>query len=1101
MRLHEFPHLSKDLIRLESSEPSSTLAVEAEILLIPDGSSWLLTQSEQSIPVKPVKDAALFKALASRRETLWLLRKREGRGLWLQSLNPIERLNMELCLGVDGLIVDDLLRNGEITSRDIGAALAWLKMEFLIEEPGHPARMVVAHYANSTTPGFQVIGKSRRADVVTVEDGSYVVRRIGPRKAMEAYRVLEGDLSFSDVTVAGQLQNPIYKAMLSAALENTSAYLELWKSYNDIAWNRAQKWATELDVLAFEGVEGFERDGGNAWRLTPKNKESLKSFQERWRELDRSGGDQVEISERLPDWSAALTEEKDQQRTVRGKLTFEADSVVIQADERRKGRKPPEKGYIYYSLAGERAIGKRREEAKRIIDSGRRMPQLRFLLEGVPVPADERRARDPLTPYARETFGKNGPTDRQRHALKVALDTPDIALIIGPPGTGKTQVIAALLRRLTDEYKDHSLRGQVLVSSYQHDAVDNALSRSFVFGLPPARVGGRQSSEEVSVEFEYWSRTLAERMEARVQELEAQEPLLRLMKSFQRQCQLLRMVGLDIAGRLRALDQLNDVLAEIQARGVILPPRTLVEWKHYLAEQRQRMVPEGERADRRSILARVRSLRVTAVTFADDGPDRAHDVLRALHREGIALEQVEHQLLESAAEMLEAATPAVLQKMGLLRDQLLDRLLPDFRPPSVRGRLDAAGLRLLSDLESALETHISRSREGVAGVLAQLADALMFNPLEAQATTQEYAMVVGATCQQAASTQMMDLKSLSGFDTNTIEFDTVVVDEAARANPLDLFVPMAMARSRIILVGDDRQLPHLLEPDIEADVATERNLSDLERKAFEVSLFERLRVQLQKSQMQDGIQRVVMLDTQFRMHKLLGDFVSRNFYEPAGMDPLKSGRPDEDFAHALPGYEGKVCAWLDVPLASGTAQRAPGGSLHRITEAETIAEEAFRLLKAAEGKLSVGVITFYSAQSLRIMEEMARLGVMERTPTGFEVTADFRATTDGHERFRVGTVDAFQGKEFDVVLLSCVRTTPKSTSLPTQPPEARDTELNRRFGFLRLSNRLNVAMSRQRRLLIVVGDRGLIKSDGAEEAIPALINFDAMCRGPYGCIR
>ena len=49
-----------------------------------------------------------------------------------------------------------------------------------------------------------------------------------------------------------------------------------------------------------------------------------------------------------------------------------------------------------------------------------------------------------LTPYALETFKGGKPTEKQALALDAALNTPDIAIIIGPPGTGKTQVIAAL---------------------------------------------------------------------------------------------------------------------------------------------------------------------------------------------------------------------------------------------------------------------------------------------------------------------------------------------------------------------------------------------------------------------------------------------------------------------------------------------------------------------------------------------------------------------------------------------------------------------------------------------------------------------------------
>lgn len=70
-----------------------------------------------------------------------------------------------------------------------------------------------------------------------------------------------------------------------------------------------------------------------------------------------------------------------------------------------------------------------------------------------------------------------------------------------------------------------------------------------------------------------------------------------------------------------------------------------------------------------------------------------------------------------------------------------------------------------------------------------------------------------------------------------IEFDNVIVDEAARANPLDLFIPMSFAKRRIILVGDHRQLPHLLDPDVERARTTVR---EQEQHALKQSLFQRL---------------------------------------------------------------------------------------------------------------------------------------------------------------------------------------------------------------------------------------------------------------------
>lgn len=410
-------------------------------------------------------------------------------------------------------------------------------------------------------------------------------------------------------------------------------------------------------------------------------------------------------------------------------------------------------------------------------------------------------------------------------------------------------------------------------------------------------------------------------------------------------------------------------------------------------------------------------------------------------------------------------------------------------------------------------------------MLEQLVDSLAMDRNAAQAVVNEYSMVVGATCQQAAGRQMASLKSVAGLDSSDIEFDTVVIDEAARANPLDLFVPMSMAKRRIVLVGDDRQLPHMLEPDIEGQLQEEHELTELQLAAFRSSLFERMRVKLQDLEKQDTIRRVVMLDTQFRMHPILGDFVSKQFYEAVGLGAVRSGRAAEDFVFSQdllaalgerePYYRGRVCQWIDVPVAQGKDQRR-GTSRVRDIEAQRIAEEVVRLMHAGDGSLSIGIITFYAAQRDLIMEKLAQqriegVALMERRNGAYEPHEHFKwakkVRGDGsvslEERLRVGSVDAFQGKEFDVVLLSCVRTYQQAR--PGQAcddaADDREKQLNRQFGFLRLPNRMNVAMSRQRQMLICVGDAALATSPEAEEAVPALAAFYQMCGGEHGSLR
>lgn len=1098
MKLHESPLLSVDLISLNCPEGTQDLQAEEEAQFFWDADQWFVRQAGVMKPVAAAQNTVLFDGLAGRQETIWLLRKKTPKQIWVQFLSPIEAIPIDLQIGVDSLVLEELHRQNEIRDVDMALAFAWLSQEFKLE--GCMTRLVITRFTNSSDGAFQILGQRWRADVLRATDGSYCLNKL-VRKTIRPDRtdVFEGDFQFVDARVASQLQDPTHIAMLDAVLGNNTTYLELWKLYNDLEWKQAQDKANKLGALPYASCEGFESAGGNAWRLTPKSQETFQSFKDIWRQQGMSESDQVELSQTEPDWLSELIDAKSQENAVRGSLSFEARTLIVQTDQRRTNSTPPKIGYLYYSLAGDRTKGKRRDEAKRSIDSGQRLWQLRYLLEGVSVPVERHRKLKDITSYAKETFKGGVPTDRQRLALSVALNTPDIALIIGPPGTGKTQVIAALQRRLAEESQGQSIRGQVLVSSEQHDAVDNALSRSDVFGLPPVRVGGRRSSAQPSVQFEVWSQRLTEHLDEQVRELERKEPLLGLMKDLRRQFQLLRMAGLDHRGRIAALENVDQLLMQIQSAGTRVSSTLETRWKDYLESQRQQAHKSSTQRDVRSLVARVRALRVEIKGFADDGPDRADDLLRRLRRERIPLTDTQQALLESVADA-DPHQDVELDALCQLRDQLLDRLIPDYRPPEVRSRLDGQGLRLVEDLEGALEQVISSSRKGIAGVLGQLSSALTSDPLQVQNTTAEYAMVVGATCQQAAGNQMSNLKAIAGLDSSAITFDTVVIDEAAKANPLDLFVPMSMAVRRIVLVGDDRQLPHLLEPEIEKEVATAHNLTEVQQKAFETSLFERLRIQLQRLERTDGVQRVVMLNKQFRMHPILGDFISKNFYESVGMELVESGRKAEDFYHELPGYEGKVCAWLDVPAELG-AERRHGTSRIRGAEVEVVAQEVFRLLQAGGKELSIGIITFYSAQSVQIMEALTKLGVMTKTTNGYQSEPEYRSTSAGEERLRIGTVDAFQGKEFDVVLLSNVRSNTRKVCANLESPEQREKQLNGKYGFLRLASRMNVAMSRQRKLLIVVGDRGMTDGEEAQEAVPALVSFIELCRGAYGCVR
>ena len=386
----------------------------------------------------------------------------------------------------------------------------------------------------------------------------------------------------------------------------------------------------------------------------------------------------------------------------------------------------------------------------------------------------------------------------------------------------------------------------------------------------------------------------------------------------------------------------------------------------------------------------------------------------------------------------------------------------------------------------ALSERAKETAPGADDAVAEWLSGLENDPAGIRETIRHYSMVLAATCQQSVSRPMANARL--GDDT---VFRTVIVDEAARSNPLDLLIPMALAERRIVLVGDHRQLPHILQPDVEREL--EQSARKETQSALRESLFEKLFTDLRRREKNDGVERTVTLSTQYRMHPHLGRFVSEQFYEPHG-EGFGSGRDGAEFAHDVTlkngdSLAGKVAAWIDLPRDRGP-EESRGRSKRRPVEARRLADEAHAVV-SRHPELSVGVVTFYVTQRDEILNAMRRVDLTEPDDQGgFRVRDRWRRTSDGRERLRIGTVDAFQGKEFDVVFLSLVRS--------NRTRVKNEATRRRRYGFLLLENRLCVAMSRQHRLLVVIGDGAMATGPDAESSVPALCAFMKLCEGPDG---
>ncbi|HCL3239866.1 TPA: AAA family ATPase, partial [Pseudomonas aeruginosa] len=648
--------LSEDVLALSTDERIDGFLAGQAIFLQSYQDEWLAVQGDSRVRVNCAPaDHGRFSRLVMRDQSRWLLTSKQGSKLLVQYCAPVEVSAMQLELGIDELIADDLYGKQEIADKSIDLACRWFAEQFLVRGLAEGDWLTVARFSNSASKGgFQLLGKGWRADVEQRQDRGLLIKRLTRHSRRDgAFSLLIGQFAFCDASVAAVLNSASQQALLDAALRDSASYLELWNLYNDKEWQSALRQAETLRSLRFVQCDGGEDGRENVWRLTPKSQDDYREFRQRWRDLELPSDTQFDLGTERPDWAEELTtdEAKAAASTPRGTVRFEPDCVVFKTASNRRDVRPKQaEGWLYLSLAGQRSVGKRRLAAKQSIDSGKRLSQLKWLLEGVAVPAARRRPIKGLTPYAQETFKGGKPTEKQALALDAALNTPDLAIIIGPPGTGKTQVIAALQRRLAEEAEERNIAAQVLISSFQHDAVDNALDRSDVFGLPGARVGGKRSASDEASLIDPWLERHVAHLQEKITTEYSKYPELERIRDLSTRLALARVVGASPAQQVEVFDRILDGLRGLEQSGLVLPPRLESQLEDHIEQLKKQAPSSAESRPDVEALRRIRALRVETSSFADDGPDRAWDLLSWLKRRGQGCSAELLALLQDAAD-------------------------------------------------------------------------------------------------------------------------------------------------------------------------------------------------------------------------------------------------------------------------------------------------------------------------------------------------------------------------------------------------------------------------------------------------------------------
>lgn len=630
----------------------------------------------------------------------------------------------------------------------------------------------------------------------------------------------------------------------------------------------------------------------------------------------------------------------------------------------------------------------------------------------------------------------------QTVAFQSGLTVPDLYLVLGPPGTGKTRTIVQLAAECAD-------RGQrILVTSRTHRAVDNVVAR-LPSGLGAVRVGNeRGMTAEVR---ETWVdaraaqlredvRTRTDGLASQLERVAGGDGILTRLHDYftnelagahQSHAHAEQLAGAAGAAAATAVEPWTSRLATVAS--AVAATSTAARQAAIVVTTRRQRHATAERWAHRPVLGPVvrpwarRRQRQLA---------QAEQELDQRHTNAVQAQTVEHQM-QAAANRAVAADPTVVRTRAAAEQA---------RETSIRAREHACAAaartaELLATVGMSLgpPPNDLASADRFGGVLGRavptvLARAELLREWRARIADADaelareivrYAPVVAATCIGTATTRLLD----------GVEFDLAIVDEAGQISTPDLLVPLVRAR-RAILVGDHHQLPPYLDEEV-----AQWAVDPVRAEEFPPALLPLVEAELKQSAFERlypavGTTNKRMLHVQRRMPTELAHFLSTAFYD--GLLNTDHGGEPGDPLFSSPFA---MVDTADQPMRQRRERRAgrrrtaaagePNGSAGYTNELEATLI-ATLVTGCAHRHRDWAVIVPYKAQ----------VALVARKLSAFPGAPD-----------NVGTVDAFQGGERDLIIFGFTRSNERGD-----------------VGFLRELRRLNVAMSRARRQLVLVGD-------------------------------
>ena len=583
-------------------------------------------------------------------------------------------------------------------------------------------------------------------------------------------------------------------------------------------------------------------------------------------------------------------------------------------------------------------------------------------------------------------------------SLEGALGAEDLYLLQGPPGTGKTTFISELVYQILRR----DARSKILIASQSNVAVDNSLSK--IKGLLPnvsmIRVGIREKFSENIIEYTFenfcksWGNDVIKKCE---EALTSYKKKLGIDQSIFEK----NSVITEIEDLVANIKEWNEEKQSIQSKKNDID-KQIEKWST-MNLKLENIILEISKEKEKSIEASVskiledfsENIQLIGLYYSE--------LIEKVGDLSYKKKEVEGQLIEIETK-INAGEKEISDWQDILGIKDIDEYEVVKKKIQVELKENQKKYNQLSKIESICKEWQQRVKAG--------------NDLYQECLTD--VCVVGATC--------LGITNLSSK--SDLRFDWVIIDEAGKATPPEILVPIGLGK-KIILVGDHKQLPPVVDSALDKDSLEELEITkeDLEKSLFEY-LEERINPCCKN-----------ILNEQYRMHPVIGKMVSEMFYKD---ENLISKTKAEEKSIETDLWGKKAIVWLSTNKRRESREEAINRSQHKtyrnICESDVIFEYLLILdkdFRKRDVHKVVGIIAGYRAQRdylNRVFESRYHM-------------------TFSNIKIEINTVDAFQGRETDIIFYSVVRCNSEGD-----------------IGFLSDVRRLNVAFSRARELLVIVGN-------------------------------